>query len=275
MRTGLSLLPRSRYHDARPAYLSPAAMRSLLSLSLLAVLAACGDLDVRSVREQPPGVPAELFGEWQGTWQSSSSGATGVVIVQVQEFAGEPIVGVQFQNPCLEPRSYDLVVTPATIELRADGRTVLAATLGEGRELVGIYTCSSEDGTWSATWRRELPELLDLGGTWSGTVVFTDQVARPFTMELVQRVDGGAVEIDGTIDLGDLWPVPVVVSGGAIFRQTGFDLGLHTVAGSSPTVVLSGAGDLDPLRIETGLLHVLEQALPFPLGVFSVQRQGP
>jgi hypothetical protein len=243
-------------------------------LAAATLLAACGDLDVRSVRSEPR-VPAALVGEWQGTWNASTSSASGVVIVRVQEFAGEPIVNVQFQNPCLEPRSYDLVVTPATIELRADGQTVLAATLGEDRELIGVYTCANESGTWLATWRRDLPTLLDLGGEWTGTVMFGDQIVRPIALSLHQTVDAGAVELTGVLDLGDLWPVPVVVSGIAVFREQGYDLTLQTLAGSSPELVLSGSGLTEPMRVEAGLLHVLDQALPFPIGVFALQQQGP
>ena len=252
-------------------------MRTLALLALPCLVAAgCGDLDVRHVREQPDGVPAALVGEWQGSWQSASSTASGSVVLQVQEFAGEPVVNVVFVNPCLAPREYDLVVTPASFELRADGQTVLAATLGEdGRELLGVYECERERGTWRATWRRDLPALHDLGGRWTGTVVFGDEVVRPLELTLVQAVDGGAVQLEGLLDLGELWPVPVALRGTASFRDRGFDLTLQNAAGTSPSLVLSAPGELEPLRVEAGLLHVLDQALPQPLGVVQLVRQGP
>jgi hypothetical protein len=249
-------------------------MRHALSLVLPALLAACGDLDVRSVRAAPTGVPSALIGEWQGTWQSSATAANGVVVVRVQEFDGEPVVNVQFQNPCLAPRAYDLVVTPATIELRADGQTVLAASLGDGRELVGTYTCSAEAGTWQAQWRRDLPVLLDLGGTWAGTVQFADQLVRPIELRLEQQVEGGEMLLQGELDLGDLWPAPIPVVGTVLFRDQGYDVTLHTPSGANPELLLSGGGTVDPLRIEAGLLHAANQSLPFPLGVFTIQRAG-
>lgn len=251
-------------------------MRSPVLLLLASCgLSACGDLDVRSVRA-PQAVPRALIGEWTGSWHATQSGLEGGIVVRVQEFEGEPVVNVQFENPCIEPRTYDLVVTEATIELRADGRTVIAATVGEGRSLIGTYECTAESGTWSAVWQHDLPEVVDLGGDWDGTLVVGGQSNRAVHLELTQSVAGGMVLLDGLLDLGDAWPLPVPMRGTVVFRTGGYDVMLSTLAGNQPVLLLTGTGDTEPLRIENGILQALSSApLPFQAGLFTVARQGP
>jgi hypothetical protein len=67
--------------------------------------------------------------------------------------------------------------------------------------------------------------------------------------------------------------VPVAVRGTASFREQGFDLTLRNAAGTSPDVVLSAPGELAPLRVETGLLHVAG-ALPPATGVLELVHQA-
>lgn len=246
-------------------------MRPLLLVPLGFAFAACGDLDVRSVRPTR-GVPDTLQGEWIGWWQSTSSNQGGALVFTVQEFDGEPVVNLSLDNPCVEPRDYELVLTPSTIELRLDGRTVLAAVVGEGRSLLGTYECVADLGTFEATWQRELPELVDLSGTWDGTVTVgaTSHGAR---LQLQQEISGGRMLLQGELDLGGFWPVPIPVSGTAMFRDAGFDLMLHTGAGAVPALLLSGFGEREPLRLPFGLLHVFGGSLPFPQAVLQLDWQ--
>lgn len=247
-------------------------MRHLV-LSLVLPFAACGDLQVRSVRA-PQSVPQELVGEWVGTWQSTAE-ATGAIVVRVQEFEGEPVVRVEFENPCIEPRSYDLVVTAASIELRAEGTAVMTATLVEGRQLVGTYHCPEESGTWTASWQRELPAVQDLSGRWSGSLAAAGQPTRAFDIDLVQVVEGGDVLLQGFLWLRDLWPLPLEVEGTVLFRDDAFDLLLRTPIGSVPGVLVTGIGDYAPMRVENGLLQPIgTPVLPFPIAGFTVFRQS-
>lgn len=255
-------------HSPRPA------MRHLAALSLPWWLAACGDLHVKSIRS-PQVVPAAFAGEWTGTWMSTDPAATGAIAVRVQEFAGEPVVHVEFQNPCIEPRSYELVLSGSTIELRAGADTVLAGALVEPQRLVGTYHCPLESGTWEATWQRDLPELADLGGIWTGTLAVPGQVTRPFELALEQDVDGGELRLTGLLDLGDVWPSLLVVRGPVAFRDDGFDLALQTLSGNSPGLLLAGSGDREPLQVESGLLLTIgSPVLPFSNGVFTISWQG-
>ena len=249
------------------------------SLLSLLVLAACGDLDVRSVRV-PEVVPASLEGEWSGTWTSAMSGASGPLTVRVQEFDGQPLLSVEIENACVEARSYDLVLGNGLIELRDGQRTVFAGVLGEGRTLLGTFTCDADDGTWTAAWQRDLPTLVDLSGTWNGSLATVETPLRVLRLQLDQGVRGGLLVLDGTLTIeglgagaGDL---VVPLEGSASFRSDGFDLGLRTLEGGAPALVLSGLGEADPLQVEVGVLQVLgASTLPFSQGVFRILWSAP
>jgi hypothetical protein len=255
-------------------------MRSLLTSSLLLLAAACGDVDVRSVRVGPA-VPETLQGEWVGSWTSSLTAASGALQVRVQEFRAEPVVALQIDNPCLLPRDYQLVLRPTSIELRADGETVLAAELGAGRTLTGTFQCQADQGTWTASWVRALPTLGDLSGRWTGTL--TPAVAlpavpmpRPLQLDLEQSVVGGSVVLTGVLDVPELLGLPIAVSGYTIFRDDTFDLLLRAEQPGAPTVVLSALGARQPLSVELGLAQAFGAApLPFAQATFSLQWQSP
>jgi len=248
--------------------------RAHSSLLSLLVLAACGDLDVRTVRV-PEVVPASLEGEWTGTWTSAATGASGALTVRVQEFDGEPLLSVDIVNACVENRTYDLVLGNGLIELRDGERTVFAGVLGEGRTLLGTFTCDADQGTWTAAWQRDLPTLLDLTGTWNGSLATVETPARSVQLELAQSVRAGLLVLDGTltiaglgVDAGDL---VVPIEGSASFRSDGFDLGLRSLDGTAPVLVLSGLGEPEPLQVEVGVLQVLgPSTLPFAQGVVRI-----
>lgn len=224
----------------------------------------------------PQAVPEALVGEWVGAWQSTSEASAGAVTLRVQEFEGEPLVQIDFQNPCIEPRTYELVVTAEAIELRAEGQTVVSATVVEAGRMVGVYNCTGESGTWGATWQRELPDLVDLGGDWSGSLAVAGQVARPLSLVLQQSVRDAHLELDGLLDLGELWPSLLPLRGTVVFNETGFEVLLSTDSGVLPGLLLTGMGDREPLQIEAGLLQTIgSPLLPFQNGVFTITRRGP
>ncbi len=247
-------------------------MRSLLAVLPLA-LTACGDLELKSVRPSDA-VPAGLEGEWVGSWQSVMSNTSGTLNVQVQEFAGEPIVAVSIENPCITAREYELVLTPSTIELRADGVTVFAATLGEAGSLVGTYQCEADLGTWTAAWQRALPPITDLSGTWTGELTVSGQRDVPIRLQLAQRVADSQIVLDGALELTGLWPAPIAMTGAAQFREQGFDVLLHTPNGFAPELLLTSFGIREPPRMEVGLLQVFGTQLPFQQALVRLVWQG-
>ncbi len=247
---------------------SPSPMR-LLAVSLLVGLSACGDLEVKSVRS--PDLLAAWQGQWDGTW-SSSSGGSGSVTVRVQSFRGDPVVAVEFSNPCFATRTYELVLLPNSIELRADGETVLAATIGDGPRLVGTYDCTTDFGLWDAVRVGDLPVVHDLAGAWTGNLQYATGSAS-LALSLEQEVVDGIVRLSGLLDLGGLWPVEVPVEGRADFRDDGYDVVLRSTTGTVPDVVLSGVGEAEPLRVEVGLFQSLSPgALPFTHAGFGLAR---
>jgi hypothetical protein len=258
----------------RPRYLGR-SMRTALALCLSWWLVACGDLGVRSVRT-PPITPTTLAGEWVGSWQASSQTTSGAITVRVQEFEGEPVVRVAFVNPCITPAEYELVTTATTIELRDGATVVLAASVTDDRTMVGTYNCPNETGTWSAAWTRELPQVVDLGGRWSGTLGAASQPARPFELTLEQSVGGGQVLLQGVLDLGELWPFSVPLRGSVVFQDQGFDFVLQTLGSAQPDLLLAGSGSRAPLQVPTGLLQVFGATpLPFQTAVVTLAWQAP
>lgn len=236
---------------------------------LLCLGVACGEIKVRSVRSADA-VPAALEGEWSGTWTSEVNAMAGSLSVRVQQFAGQPLVSLSIDNPCLVPRDYELRLTGGTIELLADGVRVLDATLTADRRLLGSYECAADRGTWSAERIRDLPPPLDLSGTWRGTVT-VGGASEPLVVELVQTVRAGSLALDGLVTLPEALPFPVPVTGGVQFGDADFRIALQTRSGFQPAVVLTGVGDREPVQVDIGLLQVLSStALPFSQGVFQM-----
>lgn len=244
------------------------------SLVLPLIAAACGDLELKTVKP-PDAVPAGLEGEWEGSWHSVQSNTGGSLNVQVQEFESTPVVGVRIDNPCVTPREYQLVLTPSTIELRADGATVFAAALEAGGTLLGTYQCDSDLGSWMATWKRALPPIIDLTGHWEGTLSIAGQPELPIRLHTQQNVVSGQIVVEGALELTGLLPTPIGMVGSAQFREHGFDLLLRTADGVTPELLLTTFGDREPLRMEIGLLQVFGAQLPFQQGLVEFTWQGP
>lgn len=244
-------------------------LRCAFVLPALLALGAC-DLEVRSTRTADA-VPAALQGEWEGSW-SGASGSGGTLTLQVQQFGAEPLVSIRIDNPCLDARDYQLVVGLTSVELRLDGEPVFVGVLGEGRTLTGMFSCAAGEGAWSATWQRDLPELVDLSGTWTGSLSVPG-VSLPLAAQLTQEVRSGRLVVTGTVDAeGLLTGLPV--EGTVFFGVDTFDLVLQTTAGVQPNLLLTGRGDTASATLPLGLVQVLGgDDLPFPQAVVELARQ--
>lgn len=236
---------------------------------LITATAACGRIDIRSVRTGES-VPAALAGEWTGTWQSSRSTANGSLVLRMQDFAGEPVVSIHLDNPCVQAGDYQFRTSGNTVELLEDGDVLFTATLGPARSLVGHYGCDSDAGAWDATWTRELPSLVDLSGRWEGEVVAFGVPSIAMVLQLEQVVRSGALALEGTASVPDLLTAPIPIAGLLRF-QTGtfgqpdtFELSLDTPAGLTPAVHMLGVGATAERRVHTGLVQANGQpSLPF------------
>jgi hypothetical protein len=250
---------------------------SLLLVAAMFVVATggCGDIDVRSVRSGDA-VPASLEGEWRGTWRSSRTNAMGAITLQVQEWRSEPLLSLTIDNPCVEPRIYELVLQGTRIELLADGEEVFVAELSPERVLAGSYGCPMDAGTWEARWAAELPPVVDLSGEWAGTVQTTGFPPQVLRLRLEQSVRDGALALDASLELPSLLSQPVLLTGGVQFRPGEFDLVLATGASSNPAMHMSGFGSTEPLQVDIGVVSVSAvPPLPFAQGVWRVGWQGP
>ena len=258
----------------RGANARAAMLRSAVAFLPL-LLAACGDIDVRSIRSGDV-VPEELEGEWWGAWISALSGVNGVLTLRIQHFAGEPVVGVQIAHPCLPPNQYEFRATASTVELLADDVVLFRGVLGDDRTLIGTYGCAADLGSWDATWHRDLPPVADLGGLWVGTVTVPGLPTQEMQLQLEQSVRDGALVLTGAGALPGLLTEPLPLLGQVQFRQDAFDLGLVTAPGILPIVQLVGIGDTASLQITNGQLQVAVDPLhPIVQGLWSVQRVGP
>jgi len=233
---------------------------ALLALLLLGAVPGCGDIDIVSVRSGNA-IPIAMQGEWRGSWSSTSSSATGAVELRLQSYDGEAVVGVTIDNPCVVPRSYQLIVTGTSMRLHADGATVFTAVLAAE----GIMA-----GTYQATWLRDLPPIEDISGVWEGTVVSATSGALPLMLVLHQSVRGGAVVVDGALLLPGVLPGSLGVTGSLRFREGMFDFVLGTTSGVVPAMQMAGIGDSPSLAIRDGLLQVAPSPLlPFQNAVWQ------
>ncbi len=252
-------------------------MRLLLLLvwTVLGVAAAgCGHIDVTSVRTGAV-VPAILEGEWSGQWHSDQSQANGLLTVRLQEWQGQALVSIVIDNPCVEPRVYDLSLRGPGFELLAFGEPVFVAVLGPEHTLVGTYGCAMDAGTWQANWMAALPEVSDLSGAWVGTLSSAGLPEQSLRLQLVQSVRDGGLVIDGRMELPGLLPQQVPVTGAVQFRTGAFDVTLRTAEGDNPAFQMAGFGKTEPLAVELGVLAVsADPPLPFAQAVWQVDWQG-
>lgn len=245
-----------------------------LALPLVLPLGACGDIEVRSIRTGDV-VPAQLEGEWRGVWQSELSGIGGVLTLRIQDFGGEPVVAVEIAHPCVPPDRYEFRATANTIELLDDGEVLFRGLLGDDRTLVGSYDCLADRGSWDATWQRALPELVDLGGTWNGTITAAD-MSQPLVLQLAQTVRDGALLLHGTLDLPGLPLDPLPMFGQVQFGDAAFELLLVTEPGTAPLLHMTGLGDAATRTIVDGELQAaIDPLLPLLQAQWTAQWTEP
>ena len=249
---------------------------------LAAVMLSClalGGCGVKVKTARTGGLTSSSFdGEWVGTWQPAIgvAGSGGPLTLRLQQFQGQPVVAVQIDNPCVTPREYELLLRASSVELRADGQVVFGAVLDENRTLLGTYQCAAGTGSWSAVWQRALPPIVDLSGTWAGSLVVPG--GGPFALEctLTQSVRAGSLVLDGTVLLPELLLTPIVVTGSVQFREGAYDLVLRSVDGAPVQFALAGIGGLEPLRLQSAFVQFFGPTpLPFSQGLVDITRQTP
>lgn len=251
-------------------------MRRLAAILLAcAVMSACGDIHVRSIRV-PESVPDRLQGEWTGAWHSTRDGSGGTVVLRMQDFGGEPVVSIVLANPCVEAREYTFRTEGNMVELLADQEVLFSAILGTDRTLTGSYQCDADAGLWTAAWAAELPPLVDVGGRWEGSLAIPSFPPQPFVMDIALEVVGGALTVGGSVQVPTVMTSALPVVGVVMFHDTTFDVWLEVPTGTANNPQLFGVGDLASMRITTGLLQANgNPLLPFVQAGWTALRTAP
>lgn len=245
-------------------------MIRLLVLLLLGLSLACGKLRT-TITGSSSAVPDALVGEWRGSWTSAAGDSDGDLALRVQEFAGQPVVQIVTDLPCLTGATFQLQFTTATFTVRVDDVDVLTGSLLGPGQLGGQFGCGSGAGTWQASRTRALPPATDLTGRWNGTLFFEGLPAAPFALDLRMRLDSGVLRLDGEIFVEGSDPASIVGIA-SNFDDQGFAILVATPDGS---LRAQANGQLLPLRVDVGQFGVFAGGTAIGGGVFSMERTSP
>ncbi|MFN6147077.1 MAG: hypothetical protein ACK5AL_12015 [Planctomycetota bacterium] len=244
--------------------------RRLLLLGPCLWLSACGEIR-STVPAVPSAVPAALVGEWSGAWTAAAGDGGGELALRVQEFAGQPVVQITTDLPCLAGPSFQLQLAAANFTVRVGEAVVLSGALTAPGELRGSFGCGAGDGAWQATRTRVLPAVADLTGRWTGTLFYDGLPAAPFALDLRMALDSGVLRLDGDIFVEGSDPAEVVGIASS-FDDQGFVIQLTTPDGA---LRAQASGRLQPLRVELGQFGVFAGGTAIGGGVFNMARSSP
>lgn len=252
----------------------PSRPALLVLAAVLSSLAGCFKVERQSTTNQT--VAAAWEGEWQGTWNSRNGRDAGFLRLAVQTFDRLPLLRVDTDNPCVRAPSYTFVRDGLQWELTgADGTRFVGTLDPTTRVLKGDYTCAMDGGTWQVAFVRELPQIGDVGGTWTGALITSVPPAEAlFELELDQVWFQGSLRVLGELRVpGQGLRLPI--REGRIEWQEGrFQLVLRTDPAAGPELWLQGVGLESEPRIEDGLLLVDDPRVPFRIGTWVAARLG-
>lgn len=245
-------------------------MNRLFAVLLLLLAAACGDIKT-STPSQSTAVPPALAGEWTGTWTSTAGDVAGELTLRVQEFAGEAVVQIATDLPCIAGTSFQLQFMAASFSASIGQQEVLRGEVTAPSEMVGTYACAAGEGSWQATRVRTLPVIVDLGGAWTGALYREGATPQPFTLELQMTLEAGVLRLAGAL-AAEGQPTATIAGYAAEFDDAGFRLFFETTDGA---LRAQGDGLYGPLRVEAGQWGVFASGTPIGGGVFAMERQAP
>lgn len=241
-----------------------------LLLALLPALAACGDVKT-NIPDSSAAVPAALVGEWTGTWTVDGGGNAGTLTLRVQEFAGQPVVQIDTDMPCIAGTTFELRFAATSFTASVGSQQVLDGALTAPSQLGGAFTCAAGQGTWQAARQRILPPVVDLSGAWTGALYVQGGTPQPFLLDLSMTLDAGVLRLDGALDVqGE--PTAAIVGYGLDFDDDGYQIFFETTDGR---LRAQGEGLYGPLRIENGQWGAFVGNTPIGGGVFAMERQAP
>jgi len=244
-------------------------MTRFFTVLLLVLAAACGEITT-NMPSQSTVVPPALAGEWTGLWTSSAGDVTGELTMRVQEFAGEVVLHIATDLPCIDGMSFLLQMAPAAFTTHIGGQQVLNGEVTAPSAMIGTYACAADVGSWQATRIRTLPVIVDLSGVWSGALYREGALPLPFTLELQMTLESGVLRLAGTIVAVDQ-PSVAVVGYADEFNDAGYRVFFESADGA---LRAQGDGQYGPLRVEAGQYGVFAAGTLIGGGVFAMDRQA-
>lgn len=232
--------------------------------------AACADMTT-TTPAATPAVPPALVGEWDGTWAATGTEAAGALTLRVQEFAGEPVVQIDTDLPCVAGTTFRLDFTATSFTASIGDQQVLRGEVAADGTLSGTYACAAGEGAWQAARVRTLPAIVDLSGGWTGALYREGATPQPFTLDLQMTLDAGVLRLAGSITVqGE--PTDTIAGYAAEFDDAGYQVFFESSGG---VLRAQGNGLYGPLRVETGQWGVFASGTPIGGGVFAMERQAP
>jgi hypothetical protein len=215
-------------------------------LPLLSLLpAACGKLRLQTTIT-PQAIPAQMEGEWSGTWTSTATAAHGSLEVRLQTFASNPVVRFETDHPAMQVSDFRFLFLGQHVEIHATDATAAAFSgdIASGlRTMEGTYRCAGDAGTWQAVWSRTLPPIGDVSGDWfGGFESFQPPVQAPLHLHLVQTWIDGLLHVTGEIDVPGTSNQIAIQDGIVEWRESDFVILMTTDPAAPPTVLLQAAG---------------------------------
>jgi hypothetical protein len=226
----------------------------LVLLSVL--LAGCGKLRLQTTIT-PQAIPAQMEGEWTGTWTSSTNGAQGTLHVRLQTFANNPVVRFENDHPVMQVSDFRFLFLGRHVEIHASDATAAAFSgdVAAGlRTMSGVYSCTGDAGTWQAAWNRVLPPIGDVSGDWlGGFETFEPPLQAPLHLQLVQTWVDGVLHVSGEIDVPGTSNQVAIQDGIVEWRETDYVILLTTDPAAPPTVLMQAAGTRSQFTVNGAL----------------------
>lgn len=254
----------------------PATLRLLAALTAMAFCASCYKVQTRTTVSSV--VPAQLQGEWNGTWTDAAGQATGSLSFLLRTFQGQLVLSFETDNPAAQQQTFAFAFHGPHVEVSSSEIRFSGDLDATARIFAGDFSGSGGDGTWQADWTRELPPIVDLSGTWIGSYRGDNELIPAGSMVLVlqQQLVQGQMRVTGSLELQDPSMQVPIVDGYVDWNADTFDVQMLSDISMLPIVQLTGVGDPLQRRIDHGQFLVLPPpGLPVGLGSWQAVWVAP
>lgn len=244
----------------------PSLLRSVAALAATMLPVACYKIEARTTVRSA--VPAQLQGEWTGSWTDGANDQNGTLQILLRTFQNQLVLGFSSDHPAAQ-QALVWHFQGTQVRLTGDGIEFTGTLDTAARTFSGTFTGSEGAGSWQAEWQRELPPIVDVSGTWVGSFASSSEPngSGPLQLQLEQLLIDGQLRLRGSIELPSLQLTVPVVDGYVDWLADTFDLQMISDISELPIVQLTGIGDPEGPSVERGEFIVLPPpGLPVGLG---------